>query len=129
MVRLGAPDEKGLMIHPTRTPGITEGYGTLVDEIFLDQPDTDVVVIPFGVGGLSIGIAQRIKLLKPDTTVYTCEPETAAPLSASLKSGRPTSIQGELHLWMPLGDLKYYLKCLRFLHPLLTPASLWNKKL
>lgn len=93
MVCLGLPTEKGLVIHPTRTPGITEGYGAIADEILLEQPDTDAVVIPFGVGGLSLGISRRLKILKPEVVIYPCEPETAAPLSASLKLGRATSVQ------------------------------------
>ena len=45
-----------------------------------DLPDLDTVIIPYGGGGLSSGIASAIRALKPDTKIYACEVETAAPL-------------------------------------------------
>jgi threonine dehydratase len=41
---------------------------------------------------LSSGIASAIRALKPDTKVYACEVETAAPFSASLAAGAPQTI-------------------------------------
>jgi threonine dehydratase len=51
-----------------------------------------VVVIPFGGGGLSCGIASALRALRPQTKVYACEVETAAPLHAALKAGCPAPI-------------------------------------
>jgi threonine dehydratase len=58
-------------------------------EILEDLPDVDAIVAPLGGGGLLAGIATAIRELKPDTRVYAAEPETAAPLAASLAAGRP----------------------------------------
>jgi len=58
-----------------------------------DLPDVDSVVIPFGGGGLSVGIASAIRAKKPSTRVYAVEPETAAPLSASITAGSAQEIE------------------------------------
>jgi threonine dehydratase len=51
------------------------------------------VVIPYGGGGLSCGIASALRELKPDCRVYACEVETAAPLAASLQAGEPVGVE------------------------------------
>lgn len=84
---------EGVLIHPVFTPGILEGYGSIGKEIFEDLPEVDAVVIPFGVGGLASGIAKAIKKLRPDISVYTCEPTTASPLLASLKAGESMKVE------------------------------------
>lgn len=84
---------KGLFIHPVSEPAMIAGNGTIGLEIWEDLPDVEAVVIPFGGGGLSCGIASALRALKPDTRVYACEVETAAPLAASLAAGTPQEIQ------------------------------------
>src|SRR5438094_875547 len=66
------------------------GNGTIGLEILEDLPDVDAVVIPCGGGGLSGGIASATRALRPDTRVYACEVDTAAPLAASFVAGKPT---------------------------------------
>ena len=89
----GAYDEApGLFIHPVSNRAVIAGNGTIGPEILEDLPDVDAVVIPFGGGGLSSGIASAMRALKPDTRLYAVEVETAAPLSASLSAGRPVAI-------------------------------------
>ena len=65
------------------------GNGTIGLEILEDLPDVDAVLVPFGGGGLSNGIACAVRALKPETRVYACEVETGAPLAASLAAGAP----------------------------------------
>ena len=55
--------------------------------------DVDAVIIPYGGGGLSCGISFALKELKKDTKRYAVEAETAAPLAASLKAGKPQDIE------------------------------------
>ena len=45
-------------------------------------------VVPWGGGGLTTGIASAVKALRPGVRVVTAEPETAAPLAASLRRRR-----------------------------------------
>ena len=52
----------------------------------------DAVLVPFGGGGLSGGIASAIRAEKPRVPVYACEIETAAPLAKSWAAGAPSSV-------------------------------------
>ncbi len=82
----------GLFVHPVSDTYVMAGNGTIGLEILEDLPDVDTVIIPYGGGGLSSGIAAAIRALKPDTKVVACEVETAAPLAASLAAGEPTEV-------------------------------------
>lgn len=82
---------EGFFIHPVADPAVIAGNGTIGLEILEQLPDVDSVVVPFG-GGLSSGIASALRAERPETKVYACEVETAAPLAASLAAGEPTAI-------------------------------------
>jgi threonine dehydratase len=82
----------GFFVHPVSDPAVMAGNGTIGLEILEDLPEVDAVVIPFGGGGLSAGIASAIRAIKPDTKLYACEVETAAPLAASLAAGTPQTV-------------------------------------
>ncbi|MCI0445431.1 threonine/serine dehydratase [bacterium] len=83
---------KGLFVHPVSDPAVIAGNGTIGLEILEDLPDVDVVLIPYGGGGLSSGIASAIRALKPATKIFACEVETASPLSVSLEAGEPRTV-------------------------------------
>jgi len=76
-------------VHPVSDPAVIAGNGTIGLEIVEDLPDVDTVVVPYGGGGLSCGIAAALRALRPKVTVYAAEVETAAPLAASLAIGAP----------------------------------------
>ncbi len=82
----------GLFIHPVSDPAVIAGNGTIGLEILRDLPTVAAVVIPYGGGGLSAGIASAIRAQKPDTRLYAAEVATAAPLFASLRAGKPVTI-------------------------------------
>jgi len=82
----------GLFVHPVSNTHVMAGNGTIGIEILEDLPDVDALIIPYGGGGLSSGIATAIRALKRDTKVYACEVETAAPLAASLAAGAPQEV-------------------------------------
>ncbi len=88
----GYPGIGGLFIHPVSDPAVIAGNGTIGLEILEDLPDVDAVVVPFGGGGLSCGIAAALRALSPATRVFASEVETAAPFAASLAAGRPVAI-------------------------------------
>ncbi len=79
----------GHFVHPFDDDRFIAGNGTAGLEILEDLPDVDAIVAPLGGGGLLAGIASAVHALKPDTKIYAAEPETAAPLAASLAAGRP----------------------------------------
>jgi threonine dehydratase len=86
------PGVEGVFIHPVSDRAVMAGNGTIALEILEDLADVDTVVIPYGGGGLSCGIAAALRELRPQAKVYACEVETAAPLHAALQAGGPTPI-------------------------------------
>jgi len=80
---------EGLFVHPAQDRAVMAGNGTIGLEILEDLPDPDVVVIPYGGGGLTGGIASAIKALRPRTRIITAEPETAAGMAAAFAAGHP----------------------------------------
>ena len=86
------PGLDGLFVHPVADPAVIAGNGTIGLEIIEDLPDVDAILVPFGGGGLSGGIASAVRALEMKVPVYACEIETAAPLAASWTSGVPSSI-------------------------------------
>jgi len=82
----------GTFIHSFDDPFVMAGNGTIGLEIIEDLPDVDAVVIPWGGGGLTCGIASALRQLRPRCKIFTAEVSTAAPLAASLSAGVPTEI-------------------------------------
>lgn len=87
----------GLFVHPFDDDRFIAGNATAGLEILEDLPEVDAIVAPLGGGGLLAGIAAAVNELKPGVRVYAAEPETAAPLSASLAAGRPVYFEH----WIP----------------------------
>ena len=87
------PGLEGLtFLHAFDDERVMAGNGTIGLEILEDLPDVDAVVVPFGGGGLTAGIATALRALRPGVRVYAAEVATAAPLSASLDAGAPRAI-------------------------------------
>ena len=76
-----------LYVPPFNHPDMIAGNGTIGTEIFDDLPDVESVYVAIGGGGLICGIASALKAAKPTARVIACEPETAAPYTASLRAG------------------------------------------
>jgi threonine dehydratase len=83
---------EGLFVHPVEDDAVMAGNGTIGLELCEDLAQFDEVIIPWGGGGLTTGIASAVKALRPGVRVVTAEPETAAPLAASLRAGEPAAI-------------------------------------
>jgi threonine dehydratase len=83
----------GLFVHPVEDEAVMAGNGTIGLELCEDLAEFDEVIIPWGGGGLTTGIASAVRALRPGVRVVTAEPETAAPLAASLRAGEPTGIE------------------------------------
>jgi threonine dehydratase len=95
MVDHGREGVDGLFVHPVADEAVMAGNGTIGLELAEDAGDFDTVVIPWGGGGLTTGIASAIKALRPGVRVVTAEPATAAPLAAAFASGEPREIEFE----------------------------------
>jgi len=87
------PGIGGVFVHPVSDPAVVAGNGTIGLEIVEDLPDVDAVLVPFGGGGLSSGIATAVRALAPNARVFGCEVETATPLTAALAAGAPVRVE------------------------------------
>ena len=83
------PEAPGVFVHPVQDERVMAGNGTIGLEIVEDLPDVERVLVPFGGGGLSVGIASAVKAVRAATEVSAVEPETGAPLTAAFESGEP----------------------------------------
>jgi threonine dehydratase len=92
MVERSYPGMDGLFVHPVSDPDVIAGNATIAAEILDDAPDTDTVLVPFGGGGLSCGIALGLRARGSAARVFACEVATAAPLAASLRAGKPSTV-------------------------------------
>ena len=82
----------GLFVHPVANPRVMAGNGTIGLEL-LEQDDAfDAIVVPYGGGGLLTGIASAVKPERPHVKIYAAEPETGAPVCATLAAGKPTAV-------------------------------------
>jgi threonine dehydratase len=81
------PGVDGYFVHPVRDEQVIAGNGTIGLELVEDLDVFDAVLIPWGGGGLTTGIASAVRSLRPDTSVYVCEPETGAPVTAAFANG------------------------------------------
>ena len=89
----GRPGMEGLFVHPVSDRGVIAGNGTIGLEILEDLPDVDAVVVPYGGGGLSCGIASALRAHRPEARVYAAEVDTAAPFAASLEADEPSEVE------------------------------------
>jgi threonine dehydratase len=86
----GAP---GLFVHPVDNVRVMAGNGTIGLEILEDLPGVDAILVPYGGGGLITGIASAVKASRPDVRFYAVEPETGAPVTATLERGTPAEVE------------------------------------
>jgi threonine dehydratase len=89
----GYPGIEGLFVHPVSDSSVMAGNGTIALEILEDLPDVDAVIVPFGGGGLSCGIAAALRASRREAKVFAAEVETAAPFAASLAAGKPVAVE------------------------------------
>ncbi|HEU0237035.1 MAG TPA: threonine/serine dehydratase [Candidatus Limnocylindrales bacterium] len=83
------PGVEGPFFHPFDDPRVQAGNGTIGLEILEDLPDVDTILVPWGGGGLSTGIAGAIRSHGSNAAVFAVEADGAAPLRAALDAGRP----------------------------------------
>ncbi len=86
------PGLEGLFVHPVKDRAVMAGNGTIGIEILEDLEDVASVVIPFGGGGLSCGIAAALEARGSQARIFAAEVSTAAPLAAAFAADRPVQI-------------------------------------
>jgi threonine dehydratase len=85
------PAMQGAFVHPFEDDAFIAGNASCGLEILEDLPDVDAVVVAFGGGGLSCGIATVMRARAPHVKVFGAEPETGAPLARSFAMGSAQS--------------------------------------
>jgi threonine dehydratase len=88
----GRPGLEGVFVHAFDDERVMAGNGTIGLELLEDLPDLDVVLVPWGGGGLACGIASAVRALRPSSRVLAVEVATGAPLTASLAAGHPAVV-------------------------------------
>jgi len=79
-------------IPPFDNYSIIEGQGTVGVEILEDLPDTEVVIMPIGGGGLAAGVGSYLKQQKPGIKLIGVEPEGAPSMLKAFEHGGPVSL-------------------------------------
>jgi threonine dehydratase len=87
-VALATAERDGLAyLHPFADPAVIAGQGTVGLEILEQAPDTEVLLVAIGGGGLISGVGSAVKALKPDIRLVGIEPTGAPTLTQSLAAG------------------------------------------
>jgi threonine dehydratase len=92
LVERSYPGMKGRFVHPVAERDVIAGNATIGLEIVEDMRDVDAILVPYGGGGLSSGIASAVRALGSRARVLACEVETGAPLAASLSAHEPREV-------------------------------------
>jgi threonine dehydratase len=78
-----------IYVHAFDDYNIIAGQGTIGWEIVEDLPETTLVVVPIGGGGIISGIATAVKNLLPKVRVVGVQAQNYAAVNKSLKAGKP----------------------------------------
>ena len=85
------PGAEGYFVHPVLDDGVMAGNGTIGLEILEDLPDVDAVLVPVG-RRPDLRHRERAEAAEPGVRVIAVEPETGAPLTASLPAGESRAV-------------------------------------
>lgn len=83
-----------VFIHPFDDPEVIAGQGTIGIEILEDLPDTDIIIVPVGGGGLISGIAVATKSIKPDIKIIGVQSKNMPSMAESIFKDRITTVDG-----------------------------------
>ena len=82
-----------VFVHPFNDEGVLDGQGTIALEILEELPETDIILVPIGGGGLISGIACAAKILKPEIKIIGVEPEGAASAYEAIKENKVVELK------------------------------------
>ncbi|WP_335998165.1 threonine ammonia-lyase [Fusobacterium polymorphum] len=82
-----------VFVHPFNDEDVLDGQGTIALEILEELPETDIILVPIGGGGLISGIACAAKILKPEIKIIGVEPEGAASAYEAIKKNKVVELK------------------------------------
>jgi threonine dehydratase len=83
-----------VFVHPFDDPDVIAGQGTIGMEILRQTGGAlDAIFVPVGGGGLIAGIGAYVKQLYPRVKIIGVEPEDAAAMYESLRTGRRVTLE------------------------------------
>lgn len=85
--------ESYVFVHPFNDEDVLDGQGTIALEILDELPETDIILVPIGGGGLISGIACAAKLIKPNIKIIGVEPEGAASAREAIKENKVVELK------------------------------------
>ena len=87
-------EKKGyVFVHPFDDKDVIYGQGTIALEILEELPETDIILVPIGGGGLISGIACAAKILKPEIKIIGVEPDGAASAYEAIKEDKVVELK------------------------------------
>ncbi len=87
-------EERGLTyIHPFDDPRLIAGQGTVGLEIMEDFPETEVIVVPIGGGGLISGTSMAAKSVNPEVRIIGVESSGAPAMKRSVEAGHRVTLE------------------------------------
>jgi threonine dehydratase len=90
-----AQETNRIFIHPYDDEEVIAGQGTVGLEILEDLPDTDLIIVPVGGGGLIAGIALAAKAIRPEARVVGVQAASCPSARKALELGRPVEVDAE----------------------------------
>ena len=82
-----------IFVHPFDDEDVIYGQGTIALEILEELPETHIILVPIGGGGLISGIACAAKILKPEIKIIGVEPDGAASAYEAIKEDKVVELK------------------------------------
>ncbi len=87
-----APDTDWAYIYPVTDQAVITGHASIGLEIVRQVPDVDLILTPYGAGGLTTGTASALHRLNHKAEVVAIEADVATPVTAALRAKQPVTV-------------------------------------
>lgn len=87
-----ARDEGRRFLSPYNDTAVIAGQGTLAIELLEQLPNSDVILVPVGGGGLLSGVLLWVKAINPRIRVIGIQPAVSSVMAESLQAGQIVTI-------------------------------------
>jgi threonine dehydratase len=87
MAKAYATQHGAEFISPYNDADVIAGAGTVASEMFEDDPDLDMIIVPIGGGGLIAGVATAARAIAPRCEIVGVEVEASNAFQQSVRAG------------------------------------------